>query len=360
MKNLKYLLLLLVLISCYKEAPLEVPSMDLTKMFDFPQGNNSYDQEIQDIYQRYGVKLIYKGFNPTILSRTWIAAGTTEREVFAKDLTEDQVKVNLDFMKNQVFAYLPEDLIKGCFTQHIFMCNDAYSYENKRNEYPIRTSFNGADFWINCLEGSVKYEGTTQDSIKFPVTEEEFRTVRGRVLQRIFCLAIKKGKFRVPEEFFDITKGGEMDYKTPIRMSFNDISNNVDLTNIAIKNPVIDDPNLFLARGFSYAHPSQFFTDDEAIYGETDLFKIFYFKIQTSANLSSPERMLWDYICLAMRFSEAEMKAGIKGKTNWSMFPILPERHPRIYKYRRMVIEYMKEEYNIDLEAIYAGTKPNN
>ena len=39
--------------------------------FDFPQGNNSWDKEIEQIAEEWGMYIIYKSVDSTDLNRAW-------------------------------------------------------------------------------------------------------------------------------------------------------------------------------------------------------------------------------------------------------------------------------------------------
>ena len=43
---------------------------------EFPQGNNSWDEDIKEIHDKYGVYLLYKDITPADLNRKWTGVGT--------------------------------------------------------------------------------------------------------------------------------------------------------------------------------------------------------------------------------------------------------------------------------------------
>lgn len=43
---------------------------------EFPQGNNSWDEDIKEIHDKYGVYLLYKDITPADLNRKWTGIGT--------------------------------------------------------------------------------------------------------------------------------------------------------------------------------------------------------------------------------------------------------------------------------------------
>lgn len=42
---------------------------------EFPQGNNSWDEDIKEIHDKYGVYLLYKDITPADLNRKWTGIG---------------------------------------------------------------------------------------------------------------------------------------------------------------------------------------------------------------------------------------------------------------------------------------------
>lgn len=350
----KYIYVLLataLLVSCYKEDKLSVSENVNVELFSFPQGTNSWDKDIEQIYKDHNVKLVYKDFNSTKFNGSWLT-GSNDNEFFGTDLTDEQVQFNVKFFKDEIFKYLSPAITKDCFPEYIYMCYDAFRLEKEKKAFPTRLYVSNPGYWISCLEGTLKLDGTTRDSIDLPTTAMLRREARGRIFQRIFCLAIKKGNIKPPKE---IMEGGLIDLKTPMRMSGNSVSNSIDLTDPTVKNVVIDDKNLSLNRGIPNGLTSSFF-EENLTTTEANKFRFRDFGTLFSIGSQTPEKILWDYINMIMRYDVAELRAGyVYSGSSWSTLPVLIERHPLLYKIRQIVIDYMKKEYNIDLEAIYNG-----
>lgn len=351
----KYIYVLLataLLVSCYKEDKLSVSENVNVELFSFPQGTNSWDKDIEQIYKDHNIKLVYKDFNATKFNGSWLT-GSNDNEFFGTDLTDEQVQFNVKFFKDEIFKYISPAITKDCFPEYIYMCYDAFRLEKQKNTFPTRLYLSNPGYWISCFEGTLKLDGTTRDSIDLPTTAILRREARGRIFQRIFCMAIKKGNIKPPKE---IMEGGLIDLKTPLLPS-GTVSRDIDLTDPTVKNVVIDNPKLSLNRGIPNGLPSSFF---EEIYTSTeaDKFRFRDFVYISSIGTEKPEKILWDYINMIMRYSVAELRAGyIRTETqvSWSTLPVLIERHPLLYQIRQIVIDHMKKEYNIDLEAIYNG-----
>lgn len=68
--NVWILLFCLTFSSCYNEDIIN-PTPDplaLAGGFEFPQGNNSWDNDVMKIYQDFGVKIIYKDITEKMIS----------------------------------------------------------------------------------------------------------------------------------------------------------------------------------------------------------------------------------------------------------------------------------------------------
>lgn len=351
MKKYFYVLLAtILLVSCYKEDKLSVSENVTAELFHFPQGTNSWDKEIEQIYKDHGVKLVYKDYTPAKFNGSWLAIDN-KNEFYGSDMTDEQVQNDVKFFQEEVFKYISPAITKDCFPTYIYLCYDAFRVEDGRKSFPTRLHLSNPGYWISCLEGTVKLDGTSRDSIDRPKTLMERRDARGRIFQRIFCMAIIKGNIKPPKE---IMEGGLIDYKKPLRILGNTVTKDVDLTDPNVKNVVIDDPNLSLNRGIPNGLSSTFFVENYTS-TEANKFRFRDFGLLASIGTETPEKVLWDYINMIMRYNIEELRAGYILSSAWTTFPVLIERHPLVYKIRQIVIDYMKSEYNIDLEAIYNG-----
>ena len=83
--NVWILLFCLTFSSCYNEDIIN-PTPDplaLAGGFEFPQGNNSWDNDVMKIYQDFGVKIIYKDITEKDLNKNWTngGVGSSSREI---------------------------------------------------------------------------------------------------------------------------------------------------------------------------------------------------------------------------------------------------------------------------------------
>lgn len=351
---MKYLILILcasfIATSCYKEETIESRGKGMVELFDFPQGEHPWDNDIEQIYKKFGIKLIYKKYSEMVFSRKWIAA-SKEKVLNGYDLNDEQAEYNTNFMKNHVFSYLTPEITNKVLPEYLFMCYDGHEENKSTFKFTsVRTSFNGMDYWLHCMEGENK-EG---EIITRPTTAEDLLTYRGRYIQRVFAIAINKGFIKVPNVFKSIEEGGEFDYKT--RLSTTTVPNSVNLGDPTLSYPAIDnDLNFPLKRGYPYLMSIESFRIGVDI-ANYNLFRVSDFTMTRIASGYNASYLFWCYLCNVLRFSDEDLAAGVKGPmTSWSKIPIIPSRFPKIFQYRKLVADYMKSEYNIDLEAINRG-----
>ena len=79
---------------CYHEDDVTPSGNYSVLRFEFPQGDNSWDKEIEEIHNKYGVYLIYKNVTAQDLNRKWTSLGTGKL-YYGNDLTSEQVPYKL-------------------------------------------------------------------------------------------------------------------------------------------------------------------------------------------------------------------------------------------------------------------------
>lgn len=297
---------MLLLSACYHEDEVIPSDKEMALRFEFPQGNNSWDEDLVAIYEKFGVCLIYKGFEEVDFNRSWTGGGfggvTSYR---AESLNDEQALFYTNFFKNHVFAYLYPELTQKVFLTYYYMVYDlhaAWITPTMVVKSDV-TYADGLDFWASCLEGEVNPLFGTQT--KRPTTAVDYLKCRGIILKRIFEKALDVRNIVMPESF-----NAGIDYYTKLE------------TGPGYE----EDDNYYVKRGFP---------------GIIDLnfngFSPFYTSITPQANFLQ-------YICLGIRYSQEELEK------IWSS-----SMYPLLYEKRQFVINYMKETYNIDLEEINRG-----
>lgn len=283
-------ILITLFTSCYEEDKITPMGADEDVLrYEFPQGTNSWDEDIVGIYEEFGVRLIYKGFKHADFNRSWTGIGISN-EMFGYDLTDEQAKFSTDFMKDHVFAYLTPEMLKKVLPDYWYM---VYSYYNTGSfgswVYRVPRTFvvDGLDFWGVCLFDDLSAEG---EVLETPETPEEFRERRREILKYIFQQSFVKGNISVPPGFAD-----RFDYKTNLSSSS--------------KNE-----NYYITRGFP--------------------------KYATKQPKSVNEQFK-DYVEICIMYSTEEFAA---------KYPVAT--YPLINEMRQFVSDYVKKTYGIDWESI--------
>ena len=303
--------------SCYDEKAL-TPTEDGEGMsrYEFPQGTNAWDKDIEKIFEDFKVYLIYKNFKHADFNRSWTGGGLGI-ELDGKDLTDEQAEQTTRFMKNHVFAYLNEKIISRVLPMYWYMAYDLHSL----TIIPIPGSpimikstmedyFDGLDFWVICLEGEDPAESGMMPGgkkIDFPVTKRDFFIRRGGVLENILLASFEKGNIVIPADF----ETG-FDYRTEIK--------NKDWDK--------EDENYYLTRGFL------------GLYGDINGGFSPLENIGQINNISN----FRDYIKLCLYYSVEELDE----KYPRSAYPLIREK-------RDFVANYFKTTYDVDFDAIVEG-----
>ena len=211
--RLKYLLnicyVLAILAACQDEDALTPRSSDIssTSRFEFPQGNDTWDLELETIANTFGTVPIYTGFDSLDLNSAW--SGTFSIKFKGDTLTDEHAAFYTNFIKNHVFAFLKPELCKKVLPNYIYLVDNfrqAGSYSG--GMVGQKTYFDGLDFWafsLRCTErayidyGSfVFYIGELYD---LPDSPWEYKKRRTIILHNILQRIVEEGNVSVPAEF---------------------------------------------------------------------------------------------------------------------------------------------------------------
>lgn len=311
--NLLWILLLCSISACQQEEELQPRSWESAVIHDFPQGNEVWDVELQQIAERFGTKCIYKDLTAKDLSRFWVAYSGGDYE--GQGLTEDrQKKWYARFFSQHVFRFLNPEYTKGVIPNYIYFAYDFYQ-KNKQTddetgevtEYqtPVTMNYLGLGYWAFCYasEKHVDNRGREWQSVLFTKGTEVLQN-REIVLKNIFKKLVDKGNIVSPPQF---DYGGGLDYKTEI------VYNNTS------------DKQYYKRRGFPeqlrnytrYAYPGDMYNIDVA----------------------NPTDTFMDYLWLAFRYSREQLLQRYKD------FPL-------VIQYYDITVEYIKISYGMDITQI--------
>lgn len=299
---MRYIVLILLiggfLVSCSDEDTIIPKDSEVVLRYEFPQGTNECDEIAKEIKEKHDVYLIYKGFSSLDFSRAWTLVGDVN--YFGEFLTDEKADVHVKFMQKHIFDYLPAELTRAVLPLYYFLIDDyrteTVNYSGSVSKTNVTNFAGGLDFWANSI-----YTATVTE---FPSTWEKLREHRTRIMRQFFEAAINRERIVIPASFdegFDYVK--------------------------AITSYPITDPNYYMNRGFLGS------------------LNVDAYNFGSIYSISSTNQVLnfLTYVFLGMRYTEEEFLANSLAT------------YPLIVKKRLEVINYMKEKYNIDLEAIAQG-----
>ncbi|MEA4868367.1 hypothetical protein SDC9_73470 [bioreactor metagenome] len=319
MKNIKYILLFLTVLtitSCYKEDPIVPVSTEGADRFSFPQGNSPHDNVVNDVFKKFGVKIIYKDFRNEDFNLSWTAAAVGKE---GYDIPEAEQSEATRFIANHIFGFLHPDITKRVLPPYFYVADSIFQMSSLAGGLLVSKQaqtyiYNGLDFWAFCWNGCQPWQDMMGNVTYLAITgkpstpfEKFYR--RGVMLKEIFKKAADLGNIGVPEDF-----SSGLDFTTAIKYATG----------------TENDPNYFKKRGF----PGQMISNTN--FNITNL---------TSITRTSPSQVFTDYIHLCMRYTADSIEV-LYPKAK---YPIIHQKYP-------IAIEYIKGKFGIDLVEI--ATKP--
>lgn len=301
--KLKYVLLAVLsygfVVACSDEEKI-VPGEDgVNARYEFPQGTDEWDDLAKTIKEDHDVYMIYKDFTQLDISRAWTAA--YEKDYNGESLTGEQANAQMKFMKQHFLDYLPTELTRSVLPLYYYLISEyrTESISGTSVSKSLITNFSdGLDFWVSSI--------CTSTETTFPDTREKLKEHRVRIMKQFLEAAINRGVIEIPSSF-----NKDFDYTTAIKTYSWDS----------------DDPNYYLKRGFLGSISGDSFNLG-SIYSISDV---------------TQAKNFLTYVFSGMRYTEEEFLAKF------------PAEYTLIHKKRLEVINYMKEKYHVDLEAICQG-----
>lgn len=328
MKSISYIWVLfacLILTSCYEDDTIIPDEFGGSGRFEFPQGTNSWDEEIGEIYNNYGVRLIYKGIKEEDFNQSWLGGSTSSggfgtMTYHMRDcISDEMIQFYVSFMKDHIFSFTSPQIRAKVFPMYWYLTFDFYSLYDLSPFYMGYTSLNDQgdlelmDFWITCFWGQTVAAGV--DPLvgwKSPVAgnKTNYDVQRYIIMRNIIKAAFQRGNIVTPDEF-----STGIDFSTAL------------ITGESVENKL--NPNYYLTRGF----PGTAIVLQEGITHE-----------RPSSRPTSANDLFQDYIRMAMGFTAAQREEMFPSAT----YPFLKQKFDYVQR-------YMKQTYDIDLEAIANG-----
>ena len=198
MKAFSIFLLFVLLSGCYREEQLVPTKLEtITDKFDFPQGNTPADQIFAEIYKKYGVKVIYKDFTNSDITRSWMSAtGSSIIPVeyrWSYQTDEQLLEASAIIFQQKVFPLLPESMVKSA-TQaypYMYLIDELHATMNPGLRLPL--------YPINALDGITVCLIATAGPDHFPY--RVFFPLR--IVLEYFMFAFNRGMMNLPDSFYD-------------------------------------------------------------------------------------------------------------------------------------------------------------
>jgi hypothetical protein len=195
---LPMILLTLCFSACYKEKTLIPTHLDsITEKFVFPQGTSRADTIFENIYKRYGVKLIYKDFTRQELNRSWLSpvssSGLFSSECKWTHVTDArQLEDAANTLEKKVFRLLPDTIVK------VALKSFPYMYLADGIQYVTASQEHLALYPVKALDAmTVNLELTSNlDNYRYRVFHP------ARILLEILIHACAAKMISMPDEFY--------------------------------------------------------------------------------------------------------------------------------------------------------------
>lgn len=307
-----------ILASCYQEDDLTPSENGMILRYEMPQGNNAWDEYIAQIYEEYGVYLVYKGLKDADFNRSWSGSGTVfSAALYGGSLQDDEMaKGYVNFMKDHIFAYLTPTITGKTLPLYWYLsygCHRKASLMGTYEYYQAQDFYNdGLDFWAVCMAGD-EFPPTfiPNEDYFTPVTQQEYRNLKGKILAYIYEQAVKKGSIQIPEAF-----NTGFDHMTNITTGYADE----------------EDPNYYLTRGYI-----------GKVNGGGNAGSISISDVQDGLP-PTVEKTFIGYLTTSLWYTKEQIEEA---------YPT--EKYPFIKEKFNFVQQYMKDSYGIDLHEAAEG-----
>lgn len=281
--------------SCEDEKALEATPYEEELPYEFPQGKNEWDREIQKIQENFGIYVVYKGFKTKDLNRGWVIP--RPQEIFVGNgLTDDQVSFYFDFVRDNLFRYLDPDFARPLLPKYFYLVDDMHVESDQERKRDVSDKFDGLDFWAISF---------TDDKIE-KLTDADIKQARNKI---VYALILKGVEDEVITEPTGFTDG--VDYRTALSY-------------------YPGNENYFLNRGFVY-YVKEDFTRESVI---EDL------GVLTNKNA--------DLLCYVRQIL-FETPDKFQAKYPQADYALINRRY-------RQVLNHFKMNYHLDLNAIALGS----
>lgn len=301
--------LLATFVACDDEKKLYPRGNDTSSIsrFEFPQGSNSWDRDLEEIANTFGTIPIYTAFDTIDLNQGW--TGTYTIKYRGECLNDEYAVFYTDFFKNHVFTFLKPELCKGVLPNYIYLADDLRQLGSYTGGFaPLTCYWDGLDFWafsFRAKEENLAYldygNGLIIKPFKpydLPKTPWEYKTRRTVILQNILVKIVNKDNITIPAEF---KSGGDFDYSKKY-------------------STVLSADNYFMKLGYP-----------------GNMVKTAYDFSNPSGTLTAKSTFI-NYLQLGLRYTRDSV-----------LIKYPQDKYPLIIKYYDITVKYMQSKYNWDI-----------
>ncbi|MEN8118563.1 MAG: hypothetical protein ABFS16_16390 [Bacteroidota bacterium] len=324
--------------SCeYKEDKL-IPNdqVDIISRFDFPEGDAPWDLRLLELSQTFDMLPIYKSFTSADLNRKWTGLSGT---VYAfNDINDEMAETYVDFLIDEVFYYYKPEIANKVLPMYFYIIDELRL--NEQGEQIVVYNNNGFDYWYLSYytnQPNFPHDQLYPDGLDYPsdietllkwhngseLNEDEQEVIRACRNAGIYMYlekSIDRGLIEEPADF----KNG-IDYSTKLNSS-------------------ASDPNHFINRGFVHRVEPR-----TIIRFDLNVIEWHFRTLRNQYSLYTLAKPNFDFKCyvrMAMRFTKEEFEL---------QYP--PETYPMVNQRYSMVVNHMRDSYDIDLQKITEGIK---
>ena len=326
-----------MLSSCHQEEEI-IPTGDYSPIRGgFPQGTTVYDSLIYDIKQEYGVYLLYKDITEEDLNRDWVSAGTgdiyvggyeEERDDWSWNLPDGHLPFYVDYFYNYIFPNISKDFAKSSFPVKIYMIHNMRTEPRDFGEDSGENVGGGtesADPYKSIKLGNFDNWAISfkDEIINSSDNEEALKKQRCIFMLQAIYNSMNKGEITSPDEFWT-----GFDFSEDKKIEHDDKSKE----NYKYKLGLVDD-----------------IYDHYATTGRTTEvwnYKKYIIHFYNWAKNNKDNNLFNAYIKNAMWLTREEFEV----RYPKALYPMIAEKY-------EITVNYMKEQYGIDLQGIAYGIK---
>ncbi|KAA6300543.1 MAG: hypothetical protein EZS26_003310 [Candidatus Ordinivivax streblomastigis] len=191
------LLLTSLIQGCYKEDAITPTVLtSAASKYEFPQGDSPADTIMAEVYEKYGVKCIYKDFTQSDIDRSWLppgGGGLVSTKCRWRYVNVDvQLLSAATILKEKIFGLLPENMVQAALRSYpyLYVVDEMRYLSNGQlaKIYPTKA----LDSWTIDLGLNYQQSDNYEMRIFYPV----------RVMVEVFDYAYAEGAITMPAEFF--------------------------------------------------------------------------------------------------------------------------------------------------------------